>query len=430
MAGPEDADLRGKVEARFLTMWNNVKYNWTVKMKTSFSKESPVWLLGRCYHRKLVAADSPDRAEVAAEAGAEAAPLPDRLEGGEGLDGFRIDFASRLWLTYRREFPLIGGSSLTTDCGWGCMLRSGQMLIAQALVMHFLGRGWRWNSDRAPFDSRSYQEECCHRMIIKWFGDKPSFNSPLSIHRLVTLGESMGKKPGDWYGPGSVAFLLRAAISEASKENYEFEDLCVYVAQDCAIYLKDVRQQCVKPNGAWKSLIVLVPVRLGTDKTNPIYSECLTSMLSLECCIGIIGGKPKHSLYFVGFQDDKLIHLDPHYCQEVVDVWQPDFSVSSFHCKSPRKMPLSKMDPSCCIGFYCANQAEFHNFINTVQPFLVPPTTTGSLEYPMFVFCDGKSSDNRMHPTRYSIAEGDERWTSNNVNDSDTDLECEDFVIV
>lgn len=32
---------------------------------------------------------------------------------------------------------------------------------------------------------------------------------------------------------------------------------------------------------------------------------CLQNILKLDCCIGIIGGKPKHSLYFVGFQGEK-----------------------------------------------------------------------------------------------------------------------------
>ncbi|XP_058057851.1 cysteine protease ATG4D [Anopheles bellator] len=502
-SGPSE-EFKGKVESKLLTMWNNMKFGWSYKMKTNFSKEQPLWLLGRCYHQKVTPVPSmessvelsstamlvqtappvyfaDDSSSPAEETGTDAIEdsSPEGIVEEEGIDAFRRDFISRVWMTYRREFQTMDDSNYTSDCGWGCMIRSGQMLLAQGLMTHFLGRCWRW--DVSMFNA---YEENIHRKVIRWFGDTSSKTSPFSIHTLVALGKASGKKPGDWYGPGAVAHLLRQAVRLAAQEIADLDGINVYVAQDCAVYIQDIIDECTisapsagapwqkketqatlaesgkalkTPPGSeesvaamhWKSLILLVPLRLGTEKLNPIYNECLKAMLSLDYCIGIIGGRPKHSLYFVGYQEDKLIHLDPHYCQDMVDVNQENFAVASFHCKSPRKMKLSKMDPSCCIGFYCETKKDFYKFIDGVKPFLTPVANTDAVaggssaavgNYPMFVFCRGKSSDQRadlpshrpMHAHlsayRSSTTAGPASATSDRDNDDDDDDEEDEAI--
>ena len=50
-------------------------------------------------------------------------------------------FSQRIYLSYRKQFePLNGltrsGDPITSDCGWGCMIRCAQMLLAQTLLIH------------------------------------------------------------------------------------------------------------------------------------------------------------------------------------------------------------------------------------------------------------------------------------------------------
>jgi cysteine protease ATG4 len=56
------------------------------------------------------------------------------------------------------------------------------------------------------------------------------------------------------------------------------------------------------PERTWHPVIILVPVRLGIQCLNPIYIPTLKSFFSFPQCLGVIGGKPHSSFYFVGYQ--------------------------------------------------------------------------------------------------------------------------------
>ena len=93
-----------------------------------------MWLLGQCYHkRRRRSRRSFDQSDG-----------DDEREDDDVIGEFNLDFASKIWMTYRRDMEELTPSGLRSDCGWGCMIRSGQMLVANALTLQRLGRQWRW----------------------------------------------------------------------------------------------------------------------------------------------------------------------------------------------------------------------------------------------------------------------------------------------
>lgn len=53
------------------------------------------------------------------------------------------------------------------------------------------------------------------------------------------------------------------------------------------------------------------------QQVNERYIPQLQQVLTWPQSIGIVGGRPSSSLYFVGCQDDQVMYLDPHQAQQV-----------------------------------------------------------------------------------------------------------------
>jgi len=62
----------------------------------------------------------------------------------------------------------------------------------------------------------------------------------------------------------------------------------------------------------------LIPLTLGVGKISELYHDQLRTVLMLPQSVGVVGGRPGASLYFVGVQEPAAVaFLDPHEVQEV-----------------------------------------------------------------------------------------------------------------
>ncbi|CAI6002694.1 unnamed protein product, partial [Closterium sp. NIES-64] len=355
-----------------------------------------------------------------------------------------------------------GGPGFTTDTGWGCMFRTGQMMLAQALLCHRLGRRWRRQAGR---------EEQAYHEVVRLFADSPSPLSPFSLHHLVRGGARLGVKAGAWLGPYRLCVTLGSLVREMEKgggesgvgevetgrgeegEDSEREEKNgdagmvrkPRAGRDCGerqengeeagdltrskegrlwgkegslwgkegplwgkegplwgkegplwgmrvhvvgahpggeggggapmLCVDEVMALCgggggggggeVRKGGgrdaeggealeeqwgerdgeregergdeergeasAWRAVLILVPLVLGVDHMDARYQEALRRTFTFPQSVGIAGGKPHTSLYFIGTHQNDVLFLDPHYPQQLAaSVLPPPCHVSKF----------------------------------------------------------------------------------------------------
>lgn len=161
----------------------------------------------------------------------------EKVAGSSWPSAFLRDFDARFWMTYRSGIAVIAKSKspraasalslsmrvrsrlvdeygFTSDSGWGCMIRSGQSLLCNAMAILQLGRGRGFQHARQKLDSHNRvgwrrgtlpDEE---RHLISLYADDPQ--APYSIQNFVqTGGKLCGKTPGEWFGPSATARCIQ-----------------------------------------------------------------------------------------------------------------------------------------------------------------------------------------------------------------------------
>ena len=271
-----------------------------------------------------------------------------------------LDIYSKIWITYRSKFENILSSRYTSDAGWGCMLRTTQMMTAQALIIYYFDYSWKLTDLNDKIHGKNnikiYYDE-----ILSLFNDTSNVSiSPLSIHCMISHGHILYDKPvGHWYAPMQTCIMISKCIENYKKLNDKIN--CI-VSNDNTIYKSDISLN--------KSNLIFVPIRLGLDSLNSNYIELIKQCFHLKECIGIVGGKPQKSLYFIGYQDNNLFYLDPHTVFPTPNI---NKSLSKqkcvFHCQEINSLFAKQLDPSMAIAFFIKSttQKNLNSFWKSVS---------------------------------------------------------------
>ncbi len=259
---------------------------------------------------------------------------------------FLMDLKTRPWFTYRYGFPLVG--DYATDSGWGCMVRVGQSLLANAWIILTLGRPWRLEND--------------DRYITIMSNFLDTEGQQYSLHNIISTGQKYCGKPiGEWFGTHTIAMTLKKLVNNSKNKPFT-----VYVAQDGTIYDHEINQF---------PLLLLIPLRLGLVEIPIENYEHIKGCLKLPWCNGIAGGKPNSAFFFVGFQDDKLIYLDPHTCQEVIpidNITYKSFTTYQLDISKPsHKIPISQLDPNLLLSFIVHSRSDYEELLKAFSELVV-----------------------------------------------------------
>ena len=235
----------------------------------------------------------------------------------------------------------------TTDIGWGCMIRTGQSLLANALQTLLLGKHFTLQESKGDQNALSVRNN-----VLSWFFDRQV--APFSIQNFVKKGTKLsGMKPGEWFGPAATASAIRELI-------HDFPECGI---TDCVISISsgDISSttiQNIYEDNDHAKILILLGVKLGLNDVNPQYGDEILKFMESEYSVGIAGGRPSSSFYFLGHEGPELLYFDPHTPQNMLDSSNLETCITNHY----GRLNIADMDPSMMVGILILSEDDWNSF--------------------------------------------------------------------
>ena len=351
-------------------------------------------------------------------------------------NNFESDFNNIIFCSYRKNYPkqksYKTNEEYNSDCGWGCMIRSSQMIVAKAVyeILIYeknnivnsifntisLFMDFPFNFDETPQIFNKYKEKI-QEEINKINNENNNNNNnninnnnqiqkiypPFSIQVICSIGQILNKSCGEWFSDVNMPHIYKI-INRNMNIFYNFK---IFPFQSSIIISKIIKHCFIESNDdklteeqyylfnnkkyIFKNYgLIFVSVRLGLTSIESYYYPSIKNLFNCRECIGFIGGKDYSASYFIGCDDVNVLYLDPHYAKNGIIPPLNNENIQSYIDKTLFQLPIQKLQPAFTIGFLIKNIDDFKDLYKYMND-------NCKTQNPCFFFQDNKYSSNNIN---------------------------------
>lgn len=314
------------------------------------------------------------------------------LKKGDDIKRFHKKISKILYFSYRKNFLPIKSYKtqglFTSDAGWGCMIRSSQMIFARALYKIFFYENKNINEalnqtlslffetpytvGNIPAIYANYESETVKSKSV----DNTQYNiksiyPPFSIKPICSIGEIYNRAAGEWFSDVNMPNIYKII-----NENFNVIPKLKIITFQTLLTLQNIVETCftkvkqgegndiITFNGEQYQFknygLVFVSVRIGINTIPIEYHQSIKNLFNCKQCIGFIGGKDFSATYFFGYGNDNIFYLDPHYTQEALhDNNNRKGIEDTYLTKKVYQLNFNRLQTAFTIGFLFRNGKEY-----------------------------------------------------------------------